>query len=72
VIFTENERDSLPEWAFKFAVDAINRNTTFLSKTTLIYDIQFVPEGDSFTAEQTGICKLLENFIADTRKNTKG
>ncbi len=39
-IFTEDQKDSQTELAFKYAVYRINRDRHILPNTTLIYDIQ--------------------------------
>lgn len=39
-IFTEDQKDSQTELAFKYAVYRINRDKNLLPNTTLIYDIQ--------------------------------
>ncbi|CAG2165729.1 unnamed protein product [Oppiella nova] len=42
-IFTEDQKDSQTELAFKYAVYRINRDKNLLPNTTLIYDIQVSP-----------------------------
>ncbi|XP_065349868.1 glutamate receptor ionotropic, kainate 2-like [Cloeon dipterum] len=51
-IFTEDQKDSSTELAFKYAVYRINKDKTLLPKTTLVYDIQYVPKDDSFHASK--------------------
>lgn len=51
-IFTQDQKDSSTELAFKYAVYKINKNKTLLSNTTLVYDIQYVPRDDSFRASK--------------------
>lgn len=53
-LFTEDERDSQTELAFKYAVYRINRDRTLLPNATLLYDIQYIPSGDSFHASKKG------------------
>lgn len=53
-IFTENQKGGAPEVAFRYAVYKINRDKTLLPRTTLVYDIQYVPEDDSFHASKKG------------------
>lgn len=53
-IFTEDQKDSSTELAFKYAVFRINKDKTLLPKTTLVYDIQYVPKDDSFHASKKG------------------
>ncbi|KAL2715719.1 hypothetical protein V1478_015417 [Vespula squamosa] len=47
-IFTEDQKDSPSELAFKYAIYKINKDKTLLPNTTLVYDIQYVPKDDSF------------------------
>jgi len=47
-IFTEDQKDSATELAFKYAVYKINKDPTILANRTLSYDIQYVPREDSF------------------------
>ncbi|XP_054002683.1 glutamate receptor ionotropic, kainate 2 isoform X5 [Hylaeus anthracinus] len=51
-IFTHDQKDSSTELAFKYAVYKINKNKLILPKTTLEYDIQYVPKDDSFHASK--------------------
>ncbi|XP_068900417.1 glutamate receptor ionotropic, kainate 2-like isoform X1 [Tenebrio molitor] len=51
-IFTEDQRDSATELAFKHAVYKINKDKTLLPYTSLVYDIQYVPRDDSFHASK--------------------
>ena len=51
-IFTHDQKDSSTELAFKYAVYKINKDRTILPKTTLEYDIQYVPKDDSFHASK--------------------
>jgi len=53
-IFTEEQRDSSAELAFKYAVYRINKDKYILPRTTLVYDIQYVPRDDSFHASKKG------------------
>lgn len=53
-IFTEDQKDSSTELAFKYAVYKINRDKTLLPYTSLVYDIQYVPRDDSFHASKKG------------------
>ena len=48
VIFTEDQKDSPTELAFKYAVYEINRGQRVLQNHTIVYDIQYVPREDSF------------------------
>ncbi|KAG8225893.1 hypothetical protein J437_LFUL006125 [Ladona fulva] len=47
-IFTEDQKGSPTELAFKYAVYRINKDKDLLPNTTLVYDIQYVPRDDSF------------------------
>ncbi|CAL1678143.1 unnamed protein product [Lasius platythorax] len=51
-IFTHDQKDSSTELAFKYAVYKINKDKIILPKTTLEYDIQYVPKDDSFHASK--------------------
>ncbi|CAB3384932.1 Hypothetical predicted protein [Cloeon dipterum] len=53
-IFTEDQKDSSTELAFKYAVYRINKEKTILPNTTLVYDIQYVPKDDSFRTSKKG------------------
>lgn len=53
-IFTEDQKNSSVELAFKYAVYRINKDKTLLPKTSLVYDIQYVPRDDSFHASKKG------------------
>ena len=53
-LFTEAERDSEVEFAFKYAVDRINADHFLLPNTTLVTDIQYVSASDSFHASKKG------------------
>ena len=57
-IFTHDQKDSSTELAFKYAVYKINKDRLILPKTTLEYDIQYVPKDDSFHASKKGECLL--------------
>ncbi|KAG8181235.1 hypothetical protein JTE90_027905 [Oedothorax gibbosus] len=54
VMFTDDQRESPTELAFKYAVYRINKDRTILPNTTLVYDIQYVPREDSFHASKKG------------------
>lgn len=53
-IFTEDQKDSPSELAFKYAIYKINKDKTLLANTTLVYDIQYVPKDDSFRTSKKG------------------
>jgi len=56
-LFTDEEKDTPTELAFKYAVYRINRDRNLLPNTTLVYDIQYIPQDDSFRAAKKGIFK---------------
>ncbi|KAG4076062.1 hypothetical protein HA402_010857, partial [Bradysia odoriphaga] len=58
-IFTEDQKDSSTELAFKYGVYRINKDKNILPKTTLIYDISYVPRDDSFRATKK-VCRQME------------
>ncbi|KAH8384925.1 hypothetical protein KR200_007478 [Drosophila serrata] len=58
-IFTENERESSIESAFKYAIYRINKEKALLPKTQLVYDIEYVPRDDSFRTTKK-VCRQLE------------
>nr|CAD7455231.1 unnamed protein product [Timema tahoe] len=58
-IFTEDQKDSSTELAFKYAVYRINKDKYLLPRTSLIYDIQYVPKDDSFHASKKGLGSCL-------------
>ncbi|CAH0390026.1 unnamed protein product [Bemisia tabaci] len=51
-IFTQDQKDSSSELAFKYAVYKINKDKNLLPDTTLVYDVQHVPRDDSFHASK--------------------
>ncbi|XP_071541831.1 glutamate receptor ionotropic, kainate 2-like isoform X8 [Panulirus ornatus] len=51
-MFTAEQREGPTELAFKYAVYRINKDSTLLPNTTLVYDIQYVPRDDSFHASK--------------------
>ncbi|XP_064104775.1 glutamate receptor ionotropic, kainate 2-like [Macrobrachium nipponense] len=51
-MFTVDQREGPTELAFKYAVYRINKDSSLLSNTTLVYDIQYVPRDDSFHASK--------------------
>ncbi|XP_045462402.1 glutamate receptor ionotropic, kainate 2-like isoform X6 [Harmonia axyridis] len=58
-IFTEDQENSAVELAFKYAVYKINKDKKILPRTSLVYDIQYVPKDDSFHASKRA-CKLVD------------
>ncbi|XP_050461833.1 glutamate receptor ionotropic, kainate 2 [Cataglyphis hispanica] len=61
-IFTEDQKDSPSELAFKYAIYKINKDKTLLANTTLVYDIQYVPKDDSFRTSKKA-CKQLSKSV---------
>ncbi|XP_046435823.1 glutamate receptor ionotropic, kainate 2 isoform X3 [Neodiprion pinetum] len=61
-IFTEDQKDSPSELAFKYAVYRINKDKSVLPNTTLVYDIQYVPKDDSFRTSKKA-CKQLSRSV---------
>ncbi|XP_072394933.1 glutamate receptor ionotropic, kainate 2 [Diabrotica undecimpunctata] len=58
-IFTEDQKNSSVELAFKYAVYKINKDRDLLPNTTLVYDIQYVPRDDSFRTSKKA-CRQVE------------
>ncbi|XP_050301824.1 glutamate receptor ionotropic, kainate 2 isoform X2 [Anthonomus grandis grandis] len=58
-IFTEDQKNSSVELAFKYAVYKINKEREMLPNTTLVYDIQYVPRDDSFRTSKKA-CRQME------------
>ncbi|XP_044270327.1 glutamate receptor ionotropic, kainate 2-like isoform X1 [Tribolium madens] len=61
-IFTEDQRNSATELAFKYAVYKINKDKTLLPYTSLVYDIQYVPRDDSFHASKKA-CNQVQHGV---------
>ncbi|XP_055858129.1 glutamate receptor ionotropic, kainate 2 isoform X1 [Episyrphus balteatus] len=61
-IFTEDQKDSSTELAFKYAVYRINKDKTILPNTQLVYDIEYVPRDDSFRTSKK-VCRQLESGV---------
>lgn len=57
-IFTEDQKDTSVELAFKYAVYRINKDRELLPNTTLVYDIQYVPRDDSFRTSKKGMANI--------------
>lgn len=58
-IFTQEDKDSTTEVAFKYAVYRINKDKAILPNTTLVYDIEYVSPQDSFKATKKGTAELI-------------
>ena len=48
LFFAEDQKDSPTELAFKYAVFRINKDKEVLPNNSLTYDVQYVPNEDSF------------------------
>ncbi|XP_034244702.1 glutamate receptor ionotropic, kainate 2-like, partial [Thrips palmi] len=57
-IFTEDQRDSAAELAFKYAVYRVNEDPVLLPNTKLMYHIEYVAREDSFHAAKQA-CRLV-------------
>lgn len=62
-IFTQDQKESATELAFKYAVYRINKDKNLLPKSTLVYDIQYVNKDDSFHASKKGDLFSLIQYI---------
>ncbi|XP_055939862.1 glutamate receptor ionotropic, kainate 2-like isoform X3 [Argiope bruennichi] len=62
-LFTEDQRDSPSELAFKYSIYRINKDKTLLANTTLVYDIQHVPKDDSFHAAKKA-CQQVNSGVS--------
>jgi len=60
-MFTEDQREGPTEVAFKYAIYRINKDSSILPNTTLLYDVQYVPRDDSFHTSKRGQCTRREN-----------
>ncbi|XP_024938039.1 glutamate receptor ionotropic, kainate 2 isoform X4 [Cephus cinctus] len=61
-IFTEDQKDSPSELAFKYAIYRINKDKSLLPNTSLVYDIEYVPKDDSFRTSKKA-CKQLSRSV---------
>ncbi|XP_035214146.1 glutamate receptor ionotropic, kainate 2-like isoform X1 [Stegodyphus dumicola] len=62
-LFTEDQKDSPSELAFKYSVHRINNDKTLLANTTLVYDIQHTPKDDSFHAAKKA-CQQVNSGVS--------
>ncbi|CAL1283893.1 unnamed protein product [Larinioides sclopetarius] len=62
-LFTEDQRDSPSELAFKYSIFRINKDKSLLANTTLVYDIQHVPKDDSFHAAKKA-CQQVNSGVS--------
>ncbi|XP_071037367.1 glutamate receptor ionotropic, kainate 2-like isoform X5 [Parasteatoda tepidariorum] len=62
-LFTEDQRDSPSELAFKYSVYRINKDKLLLANTTLVYDIQYIPKDDSFHAAKKA-CQQVNSGVS--------
>ncbi|KAF6208028.1 hypothetical protein GE061_016477 [Apolygus lucorum] len=63
-IFTQDQKESATELAFKYAVYRINKDKNLLPKSTLVYDIQYVSKDDSFHASKKACQQVGEGVQA--------
>uniref|UniRef100_A0A1A9WRS3 Glutamate receptor ionotropic, kainate 2 n=1 Tax=Glossina brevipalpis TaxID=37001 RepID=A0A1A9WRS3_9MUSC len=61
-IFTEDQRSSNIESAFKYAVYRINKDKNILPNTQMIYDIKYAPRDDTFRTTKQ-VCRQLEHGV---------
>ncbi|XP_037083602.1 glutamate receptor ionotropic, kainate 2-like isoform X1 [Pollicipes pollicipes] len=61
-IFTDDQRDSAVEMAFKYAVLRVNRDSKILPNTTLKHYIEYAPRDNSFHASKQA-CLLVEKGV---------
>ncbi|XP_070395005.1 glutamate receptor ionotropic, kainate 2 isoform X3 [Dermacentor albipictus] len=61
-LFTDDQRSSAMELAFKYAVIRINKDRTLLPNITLNFDIQHIPKGNSFRAAKMA-CNLISSGV---------
>ncbi|KAL9888720.1 glutamate receptor ionotropic, kainate 2 isoform X3 [Glossina fuscipes] len=61
-IFTEDQRSSNIESAFKYAVYRINKDKNILPDTQLVYDIKYAPRDDTFRTTKQ-VCRQLEHGV---------
>ncbi|XP_046804428.1 glutamate receptor ionotropic, kainate 1 [Lucilia cuprina] len=61
-IFTEDQRASKIESAFKYAIYRINKDKTMLPDTQIIYDIEYIPREDTFRSTKK-VCRQLESGV---------
>ncbi|KAL1436209.1 hypothetical protein MTO96_010946 [Rhipicephalus appendiculatus] len=62
-LFTDDQRSSAMELAFKYAVYRINKDRNLLPNITLNFDIQHIPKGNSFRAAKMA-CNLISSGVA--------
>uniref|UniRef100_A0A1A9UIH8 Glutamate receptor ionotropic, kainate 2 n=1 Tax=Glossina austeni TaxID=7395 RepID=A0A1A9UIH8_GLOAU len=61
-VFTEDQRSSNIESAFKYAVYRINKDKNILPDTQLVYDIKYAPRDDTFRTTKQ-VCRQLEHGV---------
>lgn len=67
-IFSEEQKDSFYDLAFKFAIHKINKDPRILPKSLLTYDIQYVDPEDPFRTNKKGdsfVCLYICQMISD-------
>ncbi|KAJ0170032.1 hypothetical protein K1T71_014638 [Dendrolimus kikuchii] len=63
-IFTEESRGGSAELAFKYAVYRINKERSLLPNSTLVYDIQYTPNRDSFHIYKRACLQIKSGAVA--------
>ncbi|KOB66060.1 Glutamate receptor, ionotropic kainate 1 [Operophtera brumata] len=63
-VFTEEARGGSSELAFKYAVYRINKEKSLLPNSTLVYDIQYTPERDSFKTYKKACAQIKSGAVA--------
>ena len=63
-LISEDQKDSPIELAFKYAVFRINKDKEVLPNNSLTYDVQYVPNEDSFrtTKKVSKLYNFFENL----------
>lgn len=61
-IFTEDQRASKIESAFKYAIYRINKDKTMLPDTQIVYDIEYISRDDTFRSTKK-VCRQLETGV---------
>lgn len=61
-LFTEDQKGSSTELAFKYAIYKINKDKNILPTTRINYDVEYVPLDDSFRATKK-VCRQIGNGV---------
>uniref|UniRef100_T1JJ21 Glutamate receptor ionotropic, kainate 2 n=1 Tax=Strigamia maritima TaxID=126957 RepID=T1JJ21_STRMM len=62
IIFTDDQKDSNTEHAFKYAIHRINRDKILLPNITLLYEVQYITSDDTFHTTKKA-CKLIQSGL---------